>query len=888
MRTRLTLVMVALLAAVQLVVVMSYLGIARERRAAEISNTVAVGQNIAAVVDGFVRDLEHMMLAASAGLGGRGDVSDPASLRPYLSGLFTQYGELRSLFLTDLGGQVVASYSGEVGFDLANRPYIQALRNGAEKVWSSGLAGSQTGQLTTVFARTVTTLDGRPTGYLVAAFYPEQMLRGLPVSLPPDARVRLIDEEGDLLYASDEGAVLPGLSVWPEMATALAGIPVRLDGEARGVPGEARFGVLAPVGRVGWVVALTRPLEGLEAEMRAQFLAQSASIAVVMLLAAALAALSAHHMARPLATLAEAARAIGRGERMSVPGTADAETSALAAAMQTMSMAVKDREEALSFQKMLLEAQSEASDEGILVVARDAVRIISSNRRLAEMWDVPEKVVRAGSSNVTLLAEVAPRVADPDGFLARVAQLYEQPDEVAHDEIALKDGRSFERHTEPVKGADGAYHGRVWYFRDITRRKRAEERTRFLAEASPVLTTSLDYDKTLAAVADLIVASPLADWCVIDVREEGGSLHRVAVAHQDPEKVALANSLQEQYPPDSKQDRGVFRVVRTGHSELYAEIPDSLLVEAARDPEHLAILRGLGITSAMAVPLGAGAPALGVLTLVTAESGRRYDGDDLRLAEEIGRRAGMAIENARLYKELERANEAKDEFLGLISHELRTPITAIYGGARLLETRFARLDEEARKATIEDIEHEAERLYRLVEDLLVLARLELGQKLSPEPVQAERVIDKAVSSFRQRRPGRQIELKIAGSLPPVAAEDTYLQQVMYNLLSNADKYSPPDSPIEVHAWEDGDGDVTTVVLDRGPGIAAEEADLLFDRFYRSDRTSKGAKGLGIGLTVCKRLVEAQSGRVWAKPREGGGAEVGFALPVYGTEATDGY
>src|SRR5215210_361445 len=185
---------------------------------------------------------------------------------------------------------------------------------------------------------------------------------------------------------------------------------------------------------------------------------------------------------------------------------------------------------------------------------------------------------------------------------------------------------------------------------DITERKRVEEAQRFLAEVGESLSSSLDYRATLARVARLAVPH-LADWCVVDILEEDGSLERLAVAHQDPEKVALVHELQERYPPDLDAPRGVGQVSRTGRSELVPEIPESLLEEAARDAEHREILRGLGLKSYMIVPLVARGRTLGAISLVSAESGWRYGQTDLDLAEELARRAGLAVDNARLYRD---------------------------------------------------------------------------------------------------------------------------------------------------------------------------------------------------------------------------------------------
>ncbi len=200
-------------------------------------------------------------------------------------------------------------------------------------------------------------------------------------------------------------------------------------------------------------------------------------------------------------------------------------------------------------------------------------------------------------------------------------------------------------------------------------RKRAAEALRFLSEASAELTSSLDYRATLARVARLAVPQ-LADWCAVDVREEDGSTHQLAVEHENPEKVAWAHELQQRYPPDADAPRGVPEVLRGGRSEFYPEVTDEMLVAAARDPEHLRLMRRMSFTSAMVVPLVARGRTLGAITLVSAESGRRYDRADLELAEELARRAALAVDNARLYdeaqKEISERNRAETRFRTLV------------------------------------------------------------------------------------------------------------------------------------------------------------------------------------------------------------------------------
>jgi GAF domain-containing protein len=217
----------------------------------------------------------------------------------------------------------------------------------------------------------------------------------------------------------------------------------------------------------------------------------------------------------------------------------------------------------------------------------------------------------------------------------------------------------------------------------LAERKRLEQGLRFLAEASAILGSLVDYKSTLQKVAALAVPY-FADWCAVDMAEPSGLLRRVAVAHVDPAKVRLAHELEERYPPDPGATRGAYHVLRTGEPEMLAQIPDAVLAEAARDKEHLRILRELGLKSYMSVPLKVQGETLGVVSFVAAESGRRYSPGDLAFVEELSRRAAIAIENAQLYADLRKADRLKDEFLAMLAHELRNPLAPIRNALHIM------------------------------------------------------------------------------------------------------------------------------------------------------------------------------------------------------------
>lgn len=225
---------------------------------------------------------------------------------------------------------------------------------------------------------------------------------------------------------------------------------------------------------------------------------------------------------------------------------------------------------------------------------------------------------------------------------------------------------------------------------------------------------------------------------------------------------------------------------------------------------------------------------------------------------------------------LEASNAVKDEFLGLISHELRTPVTSIYGNAVLLSDRLKLAEPEA--GMVRDVGEDADRLLRIVENLLQLTRLGAGSAVDREPQVLNHVVRSAVEAHRRRHPERQIRLTATPPSSVVDADGTSLEMLIDNLLSNAHKYSPPGQPIDVVI--EGDGRCATVrILDRGIGISEDIAADVFTTFFRTDEARRTAGGVGVGLAVCKRIVEAHDGRIWAGPREGGGAEIGFELPI---------
>ncbi|MCT7971750.1 PAS domain S-box protein [Laspinema olomoucense] len=415
---------------------------------------------------------------------------------------------------------------------------------------------------------------------------------------------------------------------------------------------------------------------------------------------------------------------------------------------------------------------------------------------------------------------------------------------------------------------------------DIDDRKRSQQQERFLATASSILANSLDYQTTLDSLAHLTVPS-IADWCAIDVVDKDGTIERLAVAHMDPAKEELAQELFRRYPPKKDMTTGQLNVLRTGQSELYPHIADSLLVEAALDAEHLRILRELRLHSGMCVPLKARGKTLGTITFVLEAGSRSYDHTDLIMAEKLAHRAAIALDNARLYREAQDANRLKDEFLATLSHELRTPLNSILGWAQILRNR--RLSEEKMRLALETLERNARLQFQLIEDLLDVSRIITGKlRLNVTSVSLLKVIEDAIESVRPAAEAKHIQLKtqLDRHAGPVSGDRDRLQQIVWNLLSNAIKFTPPEGCVTV-ILEQFQTSIQICIVDTGQGIKPEFLPYVFDRFRQADSSSTRAyNGLGLGLAIVRHLTELHGGTVSAdSPGLGQGAMFTVELPL---------
>jgi len=422
----------------------------------------------------------------------------------------------------------------------------------------------------------------------------------------------------------------------------------------------------------------------------------------------------------------------------------------------------------------------------------------------------------------------------------------------------------------PTVNSNGQVEGVLIYVVDVTERVRLERAQRFLSEASAVLASSLDYQTTLERVAQLTVPE-LADWCTVHMIEEDGAIEQIAVAHIDPAKLESAYQIRDKYPLNPDDPRAAAYTLRTGQSDLLPDIPDELLVQAARDSEHLEILRQVGFKSVMTVPLRTQARILGVISFVSAESERQYSSADLQLAEELARRASLAIDNARLYRVAQRdrakaeaANRIKDEFLAVLSHELRSPLNPILGWTKLLRT--GRLDGTKTQQALETIERNAKLQAQLIEDLLDVSRILQGKMtLNIAPVNLTATIEAALETVRLAAEAKHIQIQTTFNpiSRTVSGDTNRLQQVVWNLLSNAVKFTPSGGRIEVRLTQVGTY-AQIQVKDTGKGINPDFLPYVFDYFRQEDgTTTRQFGGLGLGLAIVRHFTELHGGTVQA-------------------------
>jgi len=520
----------------------------------------------------------------------------------------------------------------------------------------------------------------------------------------------------------------------------------------------------------------------------------------------------------------------------------------------------------------LLRATLDATADGILVVDTNG-NIASYNRVFMQLWRIPEEIAITRDDN-KLIESVLDQLVDPDAFLRKIRELYDNPEAVSFDTLVFKDGRRYERYSRP-QYLENRIVGRVWSFRDETARYHAEAGIRFLAEASRTLASSLDYAVTLNNIANLVVPR-LADWFVADVFEEG-RVRRIVSKHVDPDKERLLDELTSKYPPS--QSRRFRARIRRGVPEFVPVVTDEWLRSRTKSDEERRMLHEIGVHSAIIVPMIARERVLGALTVATLE--RTYTRDDLTVVQDLALRAAVALENALLYEESQLANKAKADFLAVMSHELRTPLAAITGYADLIDEGVAGPVTEQQHAYLQRVQLQAQELLRVISEILTYSRTESErERIRIETFDPRQIVERVVSAMRPLADdkGIRLETDIARLPSNIDSDPETLESILTNLVSNSIKFTN-EGFVRLKGWSD-DEMAFFEIADSGVGIAPEFQPRIFDPFFQVENAMTREKGgTGLGLAVALRLTKLLGGDISLQSEPGKGSTFTVSLPL---------
>lgn len=410
---------------------------------------------------------------------------------------------------------------------------------------------------------------------------------------------------------------------------------------------------------------------------------------------------------------------------------------------------------------------------------------------------------------------------------------------------------------------------------DADARVSSREALRFLTRAGRLLSASLDPDDTLERIVRLAVPR-VACFAAIDLVRPDECLERVGFAHIDAGKRALL-ARPEPFDPRLVGLLPLADVYRSGEPLMIEDLETGWPQDT---PEHVAALerlRRLGARSLIVVPLVVRGSTRGILTLGSTRTDRFYRRADLTLALELARSASLALENARLYRDAQRAIRARDEVLSVVSHDLRNPVSRVRMAAELL-LEMDQVAEGGRRA-VGMVLKAADEMKRLIDDLLDVARIEEGRlSLEPGPVSLEALLDHVEQAHTALARERDLEWRVErpASSPTLAADEGRLMQALGNLIGNAFKFTPPGGTVRVEARV-GEGAVRIGVIDTGPGMGPEQLAHVFDRFWQARPGDR--RGAGLGLAIARGIARAHGGRLWLESEEGAGTRAWLELPA---------
>jgi PAS domain S-box-containing protein len=844
-------------------------------------------------------------LAAGPGLLDR----DPAEQEAWLRAYGAAYPGVVVFSSLDANGQQLARSDGRPLTFVGNAPWFERIRTTLQPV--------------RIVVRS-TSIERAIFGYATPVLGPSGEFRGVVGATIESSRIaaqlsRVVADPGQRAYLVDsQGRTIahPDARLTASVAdlTAEPSVSALLRGEERAgslVYTADRDEWLAGYARVPsleWGVVVEQPTSTALATVRIGREHAFAILIVVACVAAAIGAVASRWLTAPLAMLSLAVRRLADGATDAQPGTSGiTEIDRLSGVFGEMRerLAARTREHERS------ELALRQSEEHLrLALQAGRMGTWDWNARTNELaWDGSLEEIHGIPAGTF------------DGRFETFISIIHADDRqqaLAAIQGALETGRQFSVEFRVV-WPDGSIHwvaglGRAYYDEqrapvrmvgiglEVTEQRRVVEVERVLAEAGSRLVSSLDYETTLRSVAQLVAAT-MADYCIVEVRDEDGA-RSVEIAHADAEQAAHARALLatlEAPEPDDAvtltpttladgaaldgaspsrwRDRPVLVPSLAEAASQHGPIDDP----AMPGGEHERLARALSAVSLICVPLLARERTIGALTLISAGSGRRYGPHDLSLAEAIAARAALAVDNARLYSEAQAAIRSRDEFLSIASHELRTPVTGIKGYAQLLLRAHERNRLEGSRLTrsLQAIDEATDRLTTLTRDLLDVSRMRLGQlPLRLQAIDLSEQVRHAAYRFNDRlSPSHELTVDIWAPIPPIQGDADRLEQVLANLLENAIKYSPDGGPIRIELGRAGD-EIVLAVRDEGIGLPGDAADAIFRPFGRAmNATQRNLPGMGLGLYICRNIVERHGGRIVARSSgEGYGTTIEITLP----------
>ncbi|MDP2341798.1 MAG: PAS domain S-box protein [Deltaproteobacteria bacterium] len=532
---------------------------------------------------------------------------------------------------------------------------------------------------------------------------------------------------------------------------------------------------------------------------------------------------------------------------------------------------------------------AEARSSGIVAISADAIISVDEDQRITMFNEGAEKIfgyskAEAIGEPLDLLIPERLRAVHRQhvGSFAGGPRAARQMGERREILGLRKNGEEFPAAAAISKLDVGGRPVLTVALRDITEQRRIEHEQHFLAEVGPVLATSLDFEETLTRIARLAVQD-FADLCVVDVVSDD-KVRKLTVASHDPAKAWICELLGE-VRLDPARPHLLRSVLETRGPLLLRNPSAEVIASFAQNEEHLRALQAAEIRSLVAVPLVAQNRLVGAIGFVSSTASRLYGPAELRVAEELARRAALSIENARLYRTARHAIQVRDDVLGIVAHDLRNPLNSILMQVGVLQRRAAEADVRSGPTDprslrpLEAIERAATRMNRLIQDLLDVTRMEAG-RLSVElaPVGPRQVIADCVEAQLGLARGAAVELHVdvAPSLPDVVGDRDRLLQVFENLIGNAIKFTRPGGRVTIGAAPT-EHEVLFWVADTGTGIDADAVPHVFDRFWQARKGDR--KGAGLGLPIVKGVVEAHSGRVWVESAPDRGSTFFFTIPT---------